>query len=206
MEASLQVISKEFIKPSTETPIHLRKLQLSYLDQYLRPAYMPMIFLYQADELRGLTSTNHTQISHVLKQSLSNTLTLFYPLAGQMQDMSVVDCDDAGAEFIEARVQAQLNDALQEPISEQLKHLTADAAAGTLPGAALVAVQVTYFDSGGIALGACVSHKLADGTSIMTFLNACRGEAEFPQFSLDLANYFPPGNCLTTPLSSESSS
>ncbi|KAK4424816.1 Vinorine synthase [Sesamum alatum] len=187
MEASLHVISKEIIKPSSETPTHLRKLKLSYLDQLSPLAYVSMIFFYQANESKGLISTNHIQISQQLKQSLSNTLTLFYPLAGRVQDRSVVDCNDAGVEFIEARVQAQLNDALQEPIIE---HLTADATAG-----ALVAVKVTFFDCGGITIGVCVSHKLADCTSVMTFLNewaaSCRGEAEFPRFSLDLANYFP---------------
>ncbi|KAL0413479.1 UNVERIFIED_CONTAM: Stemmadenine O-acetyltransferase [Sesamum radiatum] len=131
-----------------------------------------------------------------LKQSLSNTLTLFYPLAGRIQDGPVVDCNDAGAEFIEASIQAQLNDALQEPIIEQLKHFAVDAAAGRLPGAALVAAKVTFFNCGGIAIGVSVSHKLADGASIMTFLNvwtaSCRGEAEFPKFSVDLAHYFPP--------------
>ncbi|KAL0456523.1 UNVERIFIED_CONTAM: Vinorine synthase, partial [Sesamum latifolium] len=113
----------------------------------------------------------------------------------RIQDRSVVDCNDAGAEFIEARARTQLNDALQEPINEQLKHLTADSSAGAFPGAALVTVKVTFFDCGGIAIGVCVSHKVAD-TSMMSFLNAwassCRGEAhEFPGLNLDLANYFP---------------
>ncbi|KAL0456515.1 UNVERIFIED_CONTAM: Stemmadenine O-acetyltransferase, partial [Sesamum latifolium] len=114
----------------------------------------------------------------------------------RIQDRSVVDCNDAGAEFIEARARTQLNDALKEPINEQVKHLTAYSSAGALPGAALVAVKVTFFACGGIAIGVCVSHKLADCTSIMSFLNAwaasCRGEAhEFPGLNLDLANYFP---------------
>ncbi|KAL0446826.1 UNVERIFIED_CONTAM: Vinorine synthase [Sesamum latifolium] len=201
MEVCLQVISKEIIKPSSETPPHLTKLKLSYLDQISPPTYIPMIFFYQADESRGLTSSHHTQISHHLKQSLSNTLTLFYPLAGRINvdDRSVLDCNDAGAEFIEARVQAPLNDVLQEPITEQLKHLmpgAGDAIAGARPGAALVAVKITFFDCGGMAVGVCVSHKVADLASAMTFLDAwaasCRGEAEVPRFTLDLANYFPP--------------
>ncbi|KAL0402228.1 UNVERIFIED_CONTAM: Stemmadenine O-acetyltransferase [Sesamum latifolium] len=151
-----------------------------------------MIFFYQADELRGLISTNHLQISQKLKQSLSNTLTLFYPLAGRIQDMYVVDCNDAASKFIEARARIQLNDALQEFINEQVKHLK------PIPGPALVVVKVTFFDCGGIAIGLCVSHKLADGPSIMSFLNAwaasCRGEAhEFPGLNLNLAN-IPAGN------------
>ncbi|KAL0296675.1 UNVERIFIED_CONTAM: Stemmadenine O-acetyltransferase [Sesamum radiatum] len=200
MEASLQVISNEMIKPSSETP-HLTKLKLSYLDQKSPPIYIPMIFFYQADALRGLTSSSHIQISRQLKQSLSNTLTLFYPLAGRIdvEDRAVVDCNDAGAEFIEARVQAPLNHVLLEPITEQLKHLipgAGDATAGARPGAALVAVKITFFDCGGIAIGVCVSHMLADLASAMTFLNAwaasCKGEAEVPRFTLDLADYFPP--------------
>ncbi|KAL0372668.1 UNVERIFIED_CONTAM: Stemmadenine O-acetyltransferase [Sesamum calycinum] len=108
-------------------------------------------------------------------------------------------CNDAGAEFIEARVQAPLNHVLLEPITEQLKHLmpgAGDATAGARPGAALVAVKITFFDCGGIAIGVCVSHMLADLASAMTFLNAwaasCKGEAEVPRFTLDLADYFPP--------------
>ncbi|KAL0456524.1 UNVERIFIED_CONTAM: Stemmadenine O-acetyltransferase [Sesamum latifolium] len=172
MLASLHVISKEIIKPSSQTPTHLRKLKLSYLDQLAPPSYVPMIFFYQADELRGLNTTNHLQISQKLKQSLSNTLTLFYPLAGRIQDRSVVDCNDAGAEFIEARARTQLNDALQEPINEQLKHLTADSSAGAFPGAALVTVKVTFFDCGGIAIGVCVSHKTWNFLTLMRKLTS----------------------------------
>ncbi|KAL2230543.1 vinorine synthase-like [Sesamum indicum] len=196
MEAPLQVISKEIIKPSSQTPHHLRKLKLSYLDQLAPPVYVPLIFFYEADESRGLTTSNHLQLSQRLKQSLSNTLTSFYPLAGRIQDSSLIDCNDAGAEFIEARVQAQLKDALQEPIIQQLKYLPADATAGSLLGVALIVVKITFFDCGGIAVGVCVSHKLADCVSIMAFMNAwaasCRGEAEFSQLvSFDLVTYFP---------------
>ncbi|KAK4424808.1 Vinorine synthase [Sesamum alatum] len=195
MEAPLKVISKEIIKPSSETPHHLRKLKLSYLDQLAPPVYVPLIFFYQVDESRALTTSNHLQLSQRLKQSLSNTLTSFYPLAGRIQDSSVIDCNDAGAEFIEARVQAQLKDALQEPIIQQLKYLPADAAAGSLPGAALIVVKITFFDCGGMAVGVCVSHKLADCVCIMAFMNAwaasCRGEAESRLMSFDLVTYFP---------------
>ncbi|KAL0413470.1 UNVERIFIED_CONTAM: Stemmadenine O-acetyltransferase [Sesamum radiatum] len=196
MAALLQAISKEIIKPSSQTPHHLRKLKLSYLDQLAPPFYVPLIFFYQADESRGLTTSNHLQLSQQLKQSLSNTLTSFYPLAGRIQDSSVIDCNDAGAEFIEARVQAQLKDALQEPIIQQLKYLPADTTAGSLLGAALIVVKLTFFDCGGIAVGVCVSHKLADCVSITAFMNAwtasCRGEAEFSRpISFDLVTYFP---------------
>ncbi|KAK4433113.1 Stemmadenine O-acetyltransferase [Sesamum alatum] len=63
--------------------------------------------------------------------------------------------------------------------SMMIDYLTADATAGAL-----------------VAIGVCVSHKLADCTSIMTFLNEW---AEFPRFSLDLANYFPAREFLESP-------
>ncbi|KAK4424824.1 Stemmadenine O-acetyltransferase [Sesamum alatum] len=194
MGAGVQVISREIIKPSSETPHHLRKLKLSYLDQLLPSFYVPLLFFYQADELRGRTTSNPVQISQKLKQSLSNTLTSFYPLAGRIEDHFVVDCCDAGVEFVEARLNAELMDAIQEPDMEDMKqYLPLDPT--TEDVTALVLVQITFFDSGGFAVGLCFSHKIADFTSIMAFINAwaatCRGEAEFSRFSFDLARYFP---------------
>ncbi|KAI3448772.1 hypothetical protein Pfo_005437 [Paulownia fortunei] len=197
MEARVEVISREIIKPSSETPNHLKKLKLSYLDQLVPPTYVPIVFFYQADELRGLTISNHVQISQQLKKSLADTLTSFYPLAGRIEDQFVVDCSDAGVEFIEARVHTQLMDAIQEPDTEELKqYLPMDpTTAGGLGEETLLLVQINFFDCGGIAVGVCVLHQIADCTSIMAFVNAwaatCRGEAGISQCSFDLASYFP---------------
>ncbi|KAI3448773.1 hypothetical protein Pfo_005438 [Paulownia fortunei] len=197
MEARVQLISREIIKPSSETPHHLKKFKLSYLDQLVNPMYIPLVFFYQADEVRGLTTSNHVQISQHLKQSLSETLTSFYPLAGRVEENFVLHCNDAGVEFIEARVHAHLMDTIQEPNMEELKqYLPVDP---TAPGGhgegTLFLVQITFFDCGGIAIGLCFAHQVADCTSIMAFVNAwaatCRGEAEISRFSFDLATYFP---------------
>ncbi|KAI3448774.1 hypothetical protein Pfo_005439 [Paulownia fortunei] len=202
MEGRVQVIAREIIKPSSETPHHLKKFKLSYLDQLAPSVYFPVVFFYQADELRGLTISNHVRISQQLKQSLSDTLTSFYPLAGRIEDNFVVDCSDAGVGFIEARVHAQLMDAIQEPNMEELKqYLPMDpTTAGGLGEGTLFFVQINLFDCGGIAIGVCFSHQIADCTSIMAFVNAwaatCRGEAEISRFSFDLANYFPAGDFL----------
>ncbi|KAK4406402.1 Stemmadenine O-acetyltransferase [Sesamum angolense] len=197
MGACVQVISRELIKPSSETPHHLRKLKLSYLDQSLPSFYVPLVFFYQADELRGLTTSNPLQISQRLKNSLSNTLTSFYPLAGRIEDDFVVDCCDAGVEFIEARLNAQLMDIIQEPyVQDQKQYLPLDPT--TEKVTTLVVVQTTFFDCGGVAVGLCFSHKIADFTSIMAFINAwaatSRGDTEFSRFSFDLASYFPSRN------------
>lgn len=194
MEAHVQEISREIIKPSSETPHHLRYLKLSYLDQLLPSLYVPLIFFYQADESRGLTTSNHLQISQQLKQSLSSTLTSFYPLAGRVKDNSIIDCCDAGVEFIEARSHARLMDVVQEPNNEDLKqYVPVDST--TNEARSLLVLQITFFVCGGVAVGLCFSHRVADCTSATAFVGAwaatCRGETEFSRFSFDLASYFP---------------
>ncbi|KAI3445681.1 hypothetical protein Pfo_002346 [Paulownia fortunei] len=201
---TVKVISKVIIKPSSPTPHTLRNLKLSFLDQLVPPFYVPVIFFYQADELTGLTSnSDHAQISQQLKQSLSDALTSFYPLAGKLNlENFTVDCNDAGAELIEARVHARLSDAIQEPRMEELKqYLPLDP--GTIintaqgsPSPALLAVQISFFDCGGIAVGVCSSHHITDAASLVAFIGSwaagCRGEkGKFSPSSFDLAGHFP---------------
>ncbi|KAK6130352.1 hypothetical protein DH2020_035909 [Rehmannia glutinosa] len=176
-------------------------MKLSYLDQLTPHLYFPVIFFYQPNETKGLSTSNHVQISQHLKKSLSETLTSFYPLAGRIQDNFIIDCNDAGVEFIEARIDAQLKDSIQKPNMENLKqYLPVDPVEGGLGNeATLLVVQITLFNCGGISVGICFSHKIGDCTSIMNFLNkwaaTSRGdhqEAEISRVSFDLANFFPP--------------
>ncbi|KAK6138529.1 hypothetical protein DH2020_027732 [Rehmannia glutinosa] len=187
------------IKPTSPTPQHLQKLKLSYLDQLANSFYVPLVFFYQADEVKGLTTSNHVQISQRLKHSLSQTLTSFYPLAGRKtQDNFVVDCNDAGVEFIVARVRATLKDGTT---AEEFmnKYIPSSSTPGishtrTLP---LLLLQITLFDCGGFSVGMCFSHIIADCASATAFVNAwaatCRGDDndQIPRFSFNLANYFP---------------
>ncbi|KAL0455809.1 UNVERIFIED_CONTAM: Stemmadenine O-acetyltransferase [Sesamum latifolium] len=195
MGADVQEISRVIIKPTSETTSHPTNLKLSYLDQLIPSFYVPLIFFYKADESRGLTTSNHVHLSHQLKQSLSNTLTSFYPLAGRIEEnFVVVDSCDSGFEFIEARAHVQLMNVIQEPDTEDLKqYLPLDPTTGE--ARRLLVVQITFFECGGVAVGLCFSHKVADFTSIVAFANAwaatCRGETEFSRFTFDLASYFP---------------
>ncbi|KAK6140380.1 hypothetical protein DH2020_025875 [Rehmannia glutinosa] len=176
---------KELIKPSSPTPNHLKNLKLSLLDQLAPPVYISLIFFYEANELKGLIdgSTNHAQICQQLKQSLSNTLTLFYPLAGKIDpDNFTIDCNDNGVEFIEARAQARLEDILHDPKLDQFQqYLPVDPLGGIYKGdGTLFMLQINFFECGGIAIGACISHTVADGSSLVDFMNAwastCRGK------------------------------
>ncbi|KAL0387758.1 UNVERIFIED_CONTAM: Stemmadenine O-acetyltransferase [Sesamum radiatum] len=195
MAAGVQEISRVIIKPSSETTPHPTNLKLSYLDQLIPSFYVPLIFFYKADESRGLTSSNHVHLSQQLKQSLSDTLTSFCPLAGRIEDdVVVIDSCDSGVEFIEARARVQLMNVIQGPDMEDLKqYLPLDPTTGE--ARRLLVVQITFFDCGGVALALCFSHKVADCTSIVAFANAwaatCRGETELSRFSFNLGSYFP---------------
>ena len=62
----------------------------------------------------------------------------------------------------------------------------------------VLAIQVNIFKCGGIAIGVCISHKVADASSVVTFVNGWAAVARrdthmvCPQFGL--ANLFPPIN------------
>lgn len=194
MVTNVEIISKEMIKPSSPTPIHLRNLKLSFLDQIAPPIYVPLIFFYHHDELSNY-NISHEEISRLLKQSLSKILTIFYPLGGRIQENSSVDCNDSGAEFIEARVHTRLSEVIQEANMEELKKFQPLEPFGQDENVVLK-VKISFFDCGGIAIAICLSHKIADGTSLVAFINAwaatCRGETNIFQPTFDFASCFPP--------------
>ncbi|KAL0375588.1 UNVERIFIED_CONTAM: Stemmadenine O-acetyltransferase [Sesamum calycinum] len=115
-----------------------------------------------------------------LKNSLSNTLTSFYPLAGTIEDDFVVDCCDAGVEFIEARLNAQLMDVIQEPYVQDEKQY--------LPLVLTGYVGCVVAD--GVAVGLCFSHKPEEKQATKRFVFDNKKLAALKQVaaSLDLKN------------------
>nr|TKR65681.1 hypothetical protein D5086_0000319150 [Populus alba] len=157
----VQIISKEILKPSSSTPQHLRTYKLSVLDQLAPPLYIPIILFYSP------ASENLCKNSDHLKESFSRTLTHFYPFAGRIKDGFSVDCNDDGAEFIEARVAG--NDA----------------------------VQVNYFNCGGVAISICIWHAVADASTLATFVNCWAAISRDPnnvidEVVFDCTTLFPP--------------
>ncbi|XP_047951851.1 stemmadenine O-acetyltransferase-like [Salvia hispanica] len=198
MQGGVQVISKEVMKPTPQYPF--KNLRLSYIDRSLPSMYIPLIFFYNADESTGLNTSNHIQISQILKNSLLATLPSFYPLAGKLKHNTSVDCNNAsaGSEFVQAKVHAQLKTALQGSTVKDMKLLLpSECWAFDNARRPLLVVQVTYFDCGGIAVAICVSHKIADFASAMSFVAAwaakCRGEkTELPPPIMGSYPYFGP--------------
>ncbi|GFP93926.1 vinorine synthase [Phtheirospermum japonicum] len=200
---TVQIISKELIKPSSPTPDHLKTHKLSLTDLLTPPVYISLLFFYEADEFKGLTQStdDHTQICHLLKQSLSNTLTIYYPLAGKIDPENfTIDCDDNGVEFVAARAQDRLGDIIENPNLKSLeKYLPMDPLGGIYKGeGTLFMAQVNFFECGGVAVAACVSHVVADGDALMKFMKewtaAYRGQNPSSSPSSDfgsMANHLP---------------
>lgn len=205
MATTIKIIAKDIIRPSSPTPPNLRHHKLSFLDRQQYPIHIPLVLFFGQNS--SSQNSDRFPICHQLKRSLSDALTKFYPLAGKTDDGDLfVDCNDSGALFVEAQVQARLSQAIERTTNENI--------AQYLPTKPyiftdiLLAVQVNFFECGGIAIGACISHKVADAMSFVTFLTAwaatCRGETQImiPNFDLGY-RFFPPVHFHNSPPSQE---
>ncbi|KAJ8645025.1 hypothetical protein MRB53_006773 [Persea americana] len=193
----VEVISKELIKPSSPTPPHLRSFKLSLLDQLAPPIYIPMIFFYTGKDGDNLQQSY--QVAKSLKASLSKTLAIFYPLAGRIKDDDTIDCNDEGAEILDARVKIQLFEFLKKPHVEVLDQLVPGDILCTRSGAEDVplAIQVNSFECGGVAIGVLLSHKIVDAAAMVEFISKWAATArgtneEAKDVTLESASLFPP--------------
>ena len=185
-DVEVELISYENIKPSSPTPTHLRYYELSFLDQIFPRMYIPFLFFYTENDAYSKISTDPGKsFSSVLRQSLSNVLTRYYPLAGRIQDNLTVDCNDEGVLYREAQVKCKLSDVVTNQNPAEFKKFLPCDIDGTHYFAC--AVQANYFTCGGIAIAACISHKIADGTSFIMFMKSwaatARGDSDiYPEF------------------------
>lgn len=126
------------------------------------------------DDVDATTIMNRV---HLLKTSLAEALTAFYPLAGEIKDDGLsIDCNDQGAHFLEARVKySTLDEFLSRP-DLLLLHRFLPCDPMNPGGGGLTStvtnIQVSAFECGGIAIGLCISHKILDGAALCTFLKA----------------------------------
>lgn len=192
---NIDIVSTQFIKPSSATPSHLKKFRLSFLDQCMPAHFYPLIFYYYYDETSNITQST---MRFRLKSSLSDALTQFYPLAGRMEGQSFVDCNDQGVKYLETRVDSRLSDIIEFPqvavLDQLIPYNLSDAC--MLKAEEQLAIQVNLFKCGGIVLGTCISHRIADACTLSNFMNswaaiACgKSNIVFPSFNS--AVMFPP--------------
>lgn len=202
----LQIHSKKLIKPFTPTPSNLTHHKLSFIDELAPKMYAPIILYFPCPENVTNKHLFCSTCMFQLETSLSKTLVRFYPLAGRYdKHLQFVDCNDEGVEYIEATVDCHLHEILscREKLDPKLLNnfipcqiLMVDETMHPL-----LAIQVTMFKCGGLAIGVCISHRIADAATLSMFLEAWGAttnlnkkeyyqEAQiFPCF--DSAVYFP---------------
>ncbi|KAF3646933.1 hypothetical protein FXO38_18918 [Capsicum annuum] len=168
--------SRKIIKPSSPTSHSLRRLNLSLFDQLVSPTYSPLVAFYSKpppNANNSLYESSHT--SQHLENSLSKLLSTYYPLAGRLnKGDTFVDCNGSGAEFLNVRINCSMSEILNNPDKDAIdlafpQNMPWATSSFEGRGSLLVA-QLNHFSCGGIALSICISHKVADGYSIVKFL------------------------------------
>ncbi|KAI7979735.1 (13S,14R)-1,13-dihydroxy-N-methylcanadine 13-O-acetyltransferase AT1 [Camellia lanceoleosa] len=167
----VKLISKEIIKPSSSTPPHLQTLRLCVLDQNGGLGHVPIILYYPK---RDANFNINKKLINQLKDSLSETLTLFYPLAGRVKDDGLsIDCNDEGILFSTTRVNCDMANLLtaQPPNLLSLPRLLpVYVILDPRDKAVQVAIQLNIFACGGFVISGFFMHKIIDGATFGTFL------------------------------------
>ncbi|KAK4835721.1 hypothetical protein QYF36_013584 [Acer negundo] len=176
-------------------------MSLSLMDIRLPPKTVPFIFYYPAHGNCHPDTVEHDERLKRLEKSLSEILTLYYPLAGRyVEEKLSIDCNDEGVEYAEALVNGKLSQILQGQFEiKDLNRFVPDhnqvEESATSPQ---VAVQINIFNCGGIAIGLLTSHRTMDGFTFSSFTNgwakACKigniNEVIVPNFEAGIL--FPP--------------
>ncbi|KAJ1425076.1 Transferase [Sesbania bispinosa] len=189
----IEIISTQFIKPSSPTPKHLKTHKLSLLDQFVPSIHTPVVLFYSDLDKNTQPKNNDTtqQRLNQLKESLSEILTHFYPFAGRIKDNLSIDCNDEGVHYVEAKSSYNLVEFLNQSNLSSFIHklLPSQPTWEQEPNEGYVAmIQVTCFPCGGIVIGALVSHMVADGVGASFFLKSWGATSrrefpyEFPKF------------------------
>ncbi|OBZ84246.1 Shikimate O-hydroxycinnamoyltransferase [Choanephora cucurbitarum] len=172
-QSRIQVTNRKWVMPLTPTPPHKRLTPLSDWDIVMFKSYIPLLLFYPNDE--KLPNFMNTA---ALVQSLSKTLVDYYPLAGRLRDIGngrdeVENCD-AGVLFLEAEYSADLEKFRRHGyLPNQMDyHNLFPIHFYCSEEDPLLAIQLTRFMDGGVALGIMMLHKVADFYSTSLFLDA----------------------------------
>ncbi|XP_028771308.1 acylsugar acyltransferase 3-like [Neltuma alba] len=209
----MEVISTEIIKPSSPTPSDLQIYPLSFIDHLCPSNYIPFVFFYENQsfepDINGKTSTTIFEVceerTKMLKKSLSEVLSMYYPFAGRVKDQVFIECNDEGVVFIVTHMKQKLSEILKDPREEFLNPLFPDEMHWKKPAGprgSFVAVQVNHFECGGMAMSVCLSHKVGEASSLCHFVRdwasiTTKSHVSSPHFNG--ASVFPMGDLTIFP-------
>ncbi|KAA8521014.1 hypothetical protein F0562_011698 [Nyssa sinensis] len=158
----LSLKSSYMVKPAKPTPNG--RLELSECDQVKPITHTPTVYFYRK-----------TPTVEVLKESLSQALIHFYPLAGRVHWVGggrvELQCNAMGVLLNEAESKARIEDfgdfCPTPKLQELIPSIDYSDPIDEMP---LLVVQLTRFSCGGASLGLGVSHVVADGRSSLHFV------------------------------------
>ncbi|XP_045817464.1 vinorine synthase-like [Trifolium pratense] len=195
-EIKLEKLNTILIKPSKPTPSHLQNFKLSLLDQLSPNIHGNTTFFYPN---HNNNNNNHNHFSDfinkskILQNSLSQTLSHFYPLAGRLHDATTIHCNDDGVFFIESQTTTTLSEILTDPNFNTLECF--------LPTTEekrnmLLLLRFTLFSCGSTAITISLTHKIVDFNTLIIFLNTWTtittgNEIPLPDLTVAAA-LFPP--------------
>ena len=167
------IISKQTVKPSCSPSDlhHLKPYKLCLFDQLTPVTYPSVVFFYPISDPNF---NLHKTLTH-LKNSLSDTLTLYYPFSGRTKDNLYIDDFHEGAPFLEARVNCRMSEYFKLNDTELLNQLVPFqpfCKEKETTSFSQIAFQVNLFACGGIALGLSLCHKIGDATTIGSLLKS----------------------------------
>ncbi|XP_050222831.1 stemmadenine O-acetyltransferase-like [Mercurialis annua] len=180
------------------TPTLLKTYKLSLLDQLSPPMYAPLLLFYAPVESDKKIDHDH------FKSSLSKTLTHFYPFAGCFKDAFSVECNDHGVVYTEANVNTDISLVINQPDADFLQQLlpcNPHDKLDNLLEQPILLVRVNFFSCGGIAIGVCIWHVLANASALASFVTSwaeiARGaDNNMDGVVVDCTSLFPPQDLL----------
>ncbi|XP_045817811.1 BAHD acyltransferase BIA1-like isoform X1 [Trifolium pratense] len=192
----LEKLNTILIKPSKPTPLHLQTFKLSLLDQFSPNYHTNMTFFYPNHNNNNNTNNHFSDFSNkskILQNSLSQTLSHFYPLAGRLHDATTIHCNDDGVFFIESRSTTTLSQILTNPNFDALECFvpTTEEKRNML-----LLLRFTLFRCGSTAITTFVTHKIVELNTLIIFLNTWAAittgnEIPLPDLTVAAA-LFPP--------------
>ncbi|KAG7617761.1 Transferase [Arabidopsis thaliana x Arabidopsis arenosa] len=168
------VVSTRSIEPG-------RLYQLSVLDHVMEPNHIRLVYYYRCSKTR-----EPGEITKKLRESLAYTLNCYPIVTGRLvkevdgmeenKDLSqrwMVKSNDAGVRMVEARATGSVKEWLRSVNrEEELKLVHWEDMYHLQYYWSTFCVQVTEFESGGLAIGLSCSHLLADPVCAMMFIRA----------------------------------
>ncbi|CAM8916963.1 unnamed protein product [Rhodiola kirilowii] len=180
MNMKVYLRGPHIVKPAS--PTWTGRLSLSEWDMIGTITHIPTIYFYQPTGDLSFKAT-----AAQLKDSLSQALVYFYPIAGRLNWVGggrlELDCNAMGVHFFEGETEATFEDLGPDfsPRPEFEVLIPTVDYAKPIQELPLFVAQLTKFKCGGISLSLTISHAVVDGPSALHFISVwarlSRGES-----------------------------